>query len=1179
MNRIHRPVHHRTSTPSSFLCQANARVRRRSPLSAALLVALGVSAASLPAASAAVHEFSADETVNDARQYAEGFRINAAAAIDVAGAGMITSGGAVSLGSAQSDHGSLRVAGAGPRLVVQGNLSMRVGDGGTGQFRMDGGAEASIGSLLAMGFKAGSTGTTLVNGDGTQLSAGWLQVGRAGNGALHIADGASVVTTRSYTGANNHGLSIGAEAGSTGVVSVGSRGTLKVTDNYLRVGEAGTGVLQINDGGTVVADRGVGAGTDADGSGTIMISAGGQLKTAQLTLGGGSRSSGSLGISGTGAQVDASSVWVGSRGDGMLRVEDGGVLRADTEVRAERYDGLGAGTFGQKGRIEVSGAGSAIDAPRVDTTNELLIEGGASIRSNTALIKDSYAGGTVAATVTGAGSNWTNRGAMEIRGNVDVVDGATIQTDTLAISGGLNSATLNVKLINEQVRVSGAGSKIRASNGISVGAGVFEPYGMLSVANGGVLDGGTGFALGLSGYLVVGGGVDQWVESVGPSWRPAEAAGALSGSPIEMGTGAGGLVFNHTGNVELANNIRSANWTAGAVTSVAGTTTLNGDLSAFGGDVNVAGGTLRINADMYTGQDHIHSALSPAQQINVSGGTLVLNGSSGFRQAVDDGNGSRVVRSSNVRVRDGGVLAGNATVGHTEVLNGGVLSPGSAGVGTITIDGDLFVNSGGAVPADVAAKAFYDVDLLGNGQADFIAVTGTAYIGQGAGSAGSSGDTGVRVTGLDPATSYQNGHTYAILDAAGGVNGGFDDVTSNAAFITPTLTQSGNQVLLTIAVNGQVPPVDSGGSDARPPIVFGAVARTGNQRATAAALDSLQQSGDALALYNTLLMLDEAAALAAFDDLSGEMHASNRALLLDDRFLRDGISQRLRPDPAMVANGASAWVAASGASTRQKGDGTASRTQNHREGLMAGYDWTIGDRWTVGVAGGPESLRQQIRARSAITEVDALHGGLYAGFRGEQAWINGGASYADYEVETERSVGGGTAWEQTLTTRHGAHAVSVFAEGGWDIQRDALTLSPYLAVAYTRVSSEAAIETGGSAALEVAASKDEVWTTTAGIRAMWDIGGSQQQDGARLDAGLAWQNAAGERGAGARNRFVAGSDAFTVAGLPLARNVGIAELGVSVKPTDNSRLSLHAQGRAGSGQRELGTQLSWNVAF
>jgi autotransporter-associated beta strand protein len=369
---------------------------------------------------------------------------------------------------------------------------------------------------------------------------------------------------------------------------------------------------------------------------------------------------------------------VGSRGDGTLRVEDGGVLRADTEVRAERYDGLGAGTLGQKGRIEVSGAGSAIEAPLVHTTNELLIEGGASIRSDTALIKDSYAGGPAVATLTGAGSNWTNRGAMEIRGNADVVDGATLETDTLAISGGLNSATLGAKLVNEQVRVSGAGSSIRASNGLTVGAGVFEPYGMLSVANGGVLDGGTGFALGLSGYLVVGGGVDQWVASVGPSWRPAEAAGALSGSPIEMGAGAGGLVFNHTSNVELANTISSASWTAGAVTSVAGTTTLSGDLSAFGGDVNVAGGVLVINADMYTGQDHVHADLSPAtadqRQRRHIWCSMAVRASG---RPSTDGNGSR--RGTQLQ-RDACAMAASWPAtrpwGTTEVSNGGVLLAG-----------------------------------------------------------------------------------------------------------------------------------------------------------------------------------------------------------------------------------------------------------------------------------------------------------------------------------------------------------------------------------------------------------------------------------------------------------------------------------------------------------------------
>src|SRR5690606_19105390 len=130
---------------------------------------------------------------------------------------------------------------------------------------------------------------------------------------------------------------------------------------------------------------------------------------------------------------------------------------------------------------------------------------------------------------------------------------------------------------------------------------------------------------------------------------------------------------------------------SGGVTSVAGTTALNGDLADFGGKVAVSGGTLRIDADMYTGGSFTGNSQAVAQQIEVSGGTLVLNGNSGFDQTFNYGSSTGVVRSSNVMVHGGGVLAGNASVGRTAVFNGGVLSPGDAGIGTLTISGDLFI--------------------------------------------------------------------------------------------------------------------------------------------------------------------------------------------------------------------------------------------------------------------------------------------------------------------------------------------------------------------------------------------------------------------------------------------------------------------------------------------------------
>nr|WP_306308803.1 autotransporter outer membrane beta-barrel domain-containing protein [Xanthomonas hortorum] len=519
----------------------------------------------------------------------------------------------------------------------------------------------------------------------------------------------------------------------------------------------------------------------------------------------------------------------------------------------------------------------------------------------------------------------------------------------------------------------------------------------------------------------------------------------------------------------------------------------------------------------------------------------------------------------------------------------------------MTFDGDLYFAANNGLGAAITGTSFYDVDVLGNGQSDRLVVAGRAYFGRTSGLTNIA-DAALRVTALDPAVSYQNGQTYTIVEAAGGGVGRFDQVTSRSAFIDPSVTYTDNQVQLSIAVRSTTAPVDPVNpvdpvtpidpvtpvtpvtpiapvTPVAPPLVFGAVAVSSNQRATAAALNTLQQSGAALALYNGLLMMDADTARAAFDDLSGEVHASNRSLLLEDRFLREGINQRLRQDPTLSADGgALAWVAGSGASNRQDGDGSAARSRQHREGLMAGVDWSFGEGWTVGLAAGSESLRQQIPARNASSDVDAVHAGAYAGFRGEKAWITGGASYADYQVDTERTVGMGSSIAQGLNSRYDADAVSAFAEGGWDFELDALTLTPYVALAYTRLSTDAGVENGGNAALAIDASKDEVWTTTAGVRAAWDISGGQQ-DGARLEAGLAWQNAGGELHADSRHRFVAGSNTFTVDGVPLARNVGIAELGVSINTSSNSRLSLFGQGRAGGGQREVGAQLNWTFAF
>lgn len=1217
MNRIYRQVFNHTTgqmqvaselTTSHSPGRASVgHVHRSSSLRSALLLALGLAALPAQSALAAVHDFTDNETVSDSATYADGFRIgvNSPITIDLVSGAVLTANGPVSLGTAIGGVGTLNVTGLGSGVVLNDTFEdMRVGDAGKGVLNLTGGGTVTVARNVVLGNVSGGEGAALVSGVGSKLTARQIDIGKAGSGSLVISDGGVVDTTAVNSSTLLQGMRIGADAGSTGSVTVDTGGVLNIANNHLIVGQRGQGELNVASGGTVNVGQTLAVGAASGATGMVNVTDG-ALVAQGILLGQSDGSSGTMRVSGAGT-VLTDTFELADRGNALLRVENGGVLRATTSLIAETPDGP-SGDRGQVGRIEVSGAGSAIESARVDATGSLLIDNGGAIRSNVANIKNSFGAGTGAsrakATLTGADSQWINTGVMEVTTDLQVLDGARISTDTLSVSGGSDFPKGTAALYPEQVLVSGEGSSITAANGISVGRTTFDPLGVLAVNNGAKLSAGTGYTLDNSGYLVIGGGLQDWTAADGPTWAAAEAAGELDGSPITMNNGQGGLLFNHTGDITLSNTIASSSgsMTYGGLHQLAGSTTLDGDLTAFGGDINVSGGTLVINSDTYTGQGYTGSSQAVTQDITVTGGTLVLNGASGFQQEINYGSGlgSAIIRSSTANIRDGGVLAGNATVGQTFVRNGAVLSPGQNGVGAITIDGDLYFNNMAVTPEQVAGKAFYDVDVLGNGQADLLTVAGKAYLGK-VNYAGQHGATGVRITALDPATSYQNGQSYTILSAAGGIEGQFDDVISRSAFLDPSLVQTGNDVRLLIAVKsdetgpGPGPGPDPGpgpgpnpnpgtpgtpgeGGGVTPPAVFGAVAATGNHLAIAGALDTLQQSGQALALYNQLLMLDADEARLAFDHLSGEIHASNRALLLDDRFLREGISQRLRTDPTIKAQGGGFWLSGGGAANRQDGDHGSARSRQHREGLMAGLDWTFGEAWTVGLAAGAETLRQQVDARSSKADVDAVHGGLYASYRMGEAWFTAGASYADYDLDTDRtSIVGGM--QQRLRAGYSADAVSGFAEGGWDMDLDRLVLTPYVAVAYTRLSTDAAQETGGSTALVIDASKDEVWTATAGLRASWDISAGQD-DGARLVAGLAWQNAAGDVRSSSRQRFAVGSSTFSIDGVPLARNVGIAELGVSVNIGDNSRLSLGAQGRAGGGQHELGAQMTWNVQF
>lgn len=518
----------------------------------------------------------------------------------------------------------------------------------------------------------------------------------------------------------------------------------------------------------------------------------------------------------------------------------------------------------------------------------------------------------------------------------------------------------------------------------------------------------------------------------------------------------------------------------------------------------------------------------------------------------------------------GQVLTGNGTHTGLEVRTGGTVAPGTsaAPLGVLQVTG----------AASFATGSFYDVDIRGDGSHDRLQITGPATLNGGT----------VRVTALDPHTSYRDGQSYPILSARDGLTGRFSETVARSAFLAPSLTYTGSDAILAIGLlpTGNGGGNGDGGSDPGDPVpptpapqIFDTVAQTGNQIAVARALNSLPQRGDSLALYNRLLMLDAPQARDTFNRFSGQVHAANRSVMLDDRFLRDGVGRHLDGNAIGTAyNGVQAWVGGDARNMRLDGDGNADNMRSSRAGVVAGVDWSLAESILVGIAAGTETLDQDIAAQDASASTNATHAGLYASSQWGRWSLRAGANRSWYDVDTRRSTAVGTTRGSMAWADYKATATTSYLEASLDIEAANATISPYLAGAYTRLRTGRLVERGGDALLQVESANDGLLTSSLGVRALWLLG-DPATDATHLRAEAVWQHASGDLRPDQRAAFLVGGDGFAIHGAPLARNAGLLAVGLDVGLANNTRVAVGVQGRIASGQRDVGTQVSWNWRF
>jgi fibronectin-binding autotransporter adhesin len=405
------------------------------------------------------------------------------AELHVEAGGQVSGGYAAYLGYNTGSTGTATITGAGSKTS---HSTLVLGNYGSGTLRVETGGQVTS-SYGNLGENPGAMGMATITGAGSKWTNIFTHyIGNFGSAVFRVEAGGQVTSNYSYLGDN---------PGAMGMATVTGAGSTWTNDVSLFVGRLGSGTLTVQDGGHVTAGTLFASLGDLHGNGTIETTTGAVLDTdlqfnaahpsqqvlgfgvgGTLTvtaagggLGAGYKGLGSLtmsegaaisssggylgynsGSTGTGTITGAGSRWtigsalyVGNSGSGSLRVAAGGQVSNNSAYLGYNSGSTGTATITGTGatwtnssRLYVGNSGSG--ALRVEA-------GGEVSNSGVGYLGDST-GATGTATITGAGSKWTNSSALYVgrlgSGSLTITTGALVGvggTLTIDANGGGDS--------------------------------------------------------------------------------------------------------------------------------------------------------------------------------------------------------------------------------------------------------------------------------------------------------------------------------------------------------------------------------------------------------------------------------------------------------------------------------------------------------------------------------------------------------------------------------------------------------------------------------------------------------------------------------------------------------------------------------------------------------------------
>lgn len=643
------------------------------------------------------------------------------------GAGVVMSGGSL------ANNGSIAGGNGGGVLNAAGNTAHYFGGGGGTGAQLTGGTHVN-----------GATGTIVGGNGGAGQNTGGSYSGGVGGGTGLVLGSGAVFTN-------------------DGAIA-GGRGAKEIYSN--RGGGGGIGASVSN---STIFNNGTISGGTSDGgwSGAVINGAGGvglaltnstASNTGTIAGGLGGSANGAIAIGGAGVTMSNSTI----NNTGTIRGGNGPLSNGVSGPGAVGIQGSGGANVITSGTIAggISGNGasqaSAIAFTGGNNTLELrsgfAITGLVTAAATDTLTLGGTGDGTLSAAALGPAAQYRGFGIYRKTG-----------TSTWTLTGTTAAAT-PWQLLGGTLSVSQDASLGATAGALTINGGILRITGTSFATTARTINWGAaggGFDIADASHAF---SLNQALTGSGPLQKLGAGTLVLTGNnsytggttiaagTLQLGNGGttGGIVGDVTNNGRLAfhrSDDITFGWNVSGTGALAqigsGTTVLTAD-NRYTGGTTIAAGTLQLGDGGTTGSiigditNHSALAVNRSDTVTLAGrisgtgslsqqgtGTTVLSGANSYTGTTDvvrgtlAVNGNQSAATGATTVRSGATLAGAGTLGGAvTVQNGGILSPGQGGTGTLTM-GALTLDAGAALHVDLGARG-----IVGGPLNDLVTVNG-----------------------------------------------------------------------------------------------------------------------------------------------------------------------------------------------------------------------------------------------------------------------------------------------------------------------------------------------------------------------------------------------------------------------------------------------------------------------